>query len=75
MGRRALPIGCHVGRWDECRQLVESTVNEFGRVDVLINNAGSIADPSEIVGTALWMAGDASSYLNGQCVTVDGGGS
>jgi NAD(P)-dependent dehydrogenase (short-subunit alcohol dehydrogenase family) len=35
---------------------------------------GRIADPSEIVGTALYLATDASSYLNGQMITVDGGG-
>ncbi len=36
-------------------------------------SVGRIAHPDEIVGTALWMASDASSYLNGQCVTLDGG--
>ncbi len=35
---------------------------------------GRIADPTEIVGTALYLATDASSYLNGQMITVDGGG-
>ena len=193
MGRRALPVAAHVGKWDDCATLVDAAVAEFGRIDVLINNAGMapvppslkdvseelfdktigvnlkgplrltglaaehmpegsavinisskaathntpmtvvygaakaglnaftraaalelgprgirvnaiicgtfmtdslaanlpteeareymaskvsvgrIAHPSEIVGTALWMAGDASSYLNGQCVTLDGG--
>ena len=31
---------------------------------------GRIADPDEIVGTALYLATDASSYLNGQMITV-----
>ena len=35
---------------------------------------GRIADPNEIVGTALYLASDASSYLNGQMITLDGGG-
>lgn len=39
-GQRALPISCHVGHWDQCDQLVEATHNEFGRCDVLVNNAG-----------------------------------
>lgn len=194
MGRRALAVACHVGRWNDCGVLVDAVVAEFGRIDVLVNNAGiapvppslaelseelfdktvavnlkgpmrltglavphmapgsavvnisskasthntpittvygaakaglnsftraaaqelgpagirvncivcgtfltdslavnlptedarehlaagtavgRLAHPSEIVGTALWMAGDASSYLTGQSVIVDGGG-
>jgi putative MFS transporter len=35
---------------------------------------GRIAEPDEIVGTALHFATDASSYLTGQCITLDGGG-
>jgi NAD(P)-dependent dehydrogenase (short-subunit alcohol dehydrogenase family) len=35
---------------------------------------GRIADAREIVGTALYLATDASSYLTGQCIVVDGGG-
>ena len=35
---------------------------------------GRIADAEEIVGTALYLATDASSYLTGQLLTVDGGG-
>jgi NAD(P)-dependent dehydrogenase (short-subunit alcohol dehydrogenase family) len=39
-GRRALPAGFHVGRWDDCDRLVETVYDEFGRCDVLVNNAG-----------------------------------
>jgi NAD(P)-dependent dehydrogenase (short-subunit alcohol dehydrogenase family) len=35
---------------------------------------GRIAAADEIVGTALYLATDASSYLTGQCITLDGGG-
>jgi NAD(P)-dependent dehydrogenase (short-subunit alcohol dehydrogenase family) len=39
-GRRALAVGCHVGRWDDCDRLVETVYGEFGRCDTLVNNAG-----------------------------------
>lgn len=39
-GRRALPRACHVGRWEELDALAEAAYEEFGRVDVLVNNAG-----------------------------------
>ncbi|MGZ4704134.1 MAG: SDR family NAD(P)-dependent oxidoreductase, partial [Acidimicrobiales bacterium] len=39
-GRRALPVACHVGRWDDCDHLVDAVYREFGHLDVLVNNAG-----------------------------------
>jgi NAD(P)-dependent dehydrogenase (short-subunit alcohol dehydrogenase family) len=39
-GRRALPVACHVGRWDDCDHLVDTVYAELGRCDVLVNNAG-----------------------------------
>ena len=40
MGRRALAVGCHVGHWDELPGLVEAAYDAFGKIDVLVNNAG-----------------------------------
>ena len=40
MGRRALAYGCHVGHWEELPGLVEAAYGAFGKVDVLVNNAG-----------------------------------
>jgi NAD(P)-dependent dehydrogenase (short-subunit alcohol dehydrogenase family) len=40
LGRRALAHCCHVGHWDEIDGLVDAAYAEFGRVDVLVNNAG-----------------------------------
>jgi NAD(P)-dependent dehydrogenase (short-subunit alcohol dehydrogenase family) len=40
LGRRALPYACHVGHWNELDGLVDSAYDRFGRVDVLVNNAG-----------------------------------
>jgi NAD(P)-dependent dehydrogenase (short-subunit alcohol dehydrogenase family) len=34
---------------------------------------GRIASASEIVGTALYLASDASSYLTGELIMLDGG--
>jgi NAD(P)-dependent dehydrogenase (short-subunit alcohol dehydrogenase family) len=39
-GARASGHACHVGRWDEVERLVAATYDQFGRVDVLVNNAG-----------------------------------
>ena len=39
-GRRALPVGCNVSDWAQCDALIEAAYTEFGRVDVLVNNAG-----------------------------------
>ncbi|HEX9039391.1 MAG TPA: SDR family oxidoreductase [Trebonia sp.] len=39
-GRRALPVACHVGHWDECDELAERAYAHFGKVDILVNNAG-----------------------------------
>jgi NAD(P)-dependent dehydrogenase (short-subunit alcohol dehydrogenase family) len=38
--RQALPVACHVGHWEELEPLVEVAYRRFGRVDVLVNNAG-----------------------------------
>ncbi len=40
LGRRALAVSAHVGKWAECDALIERAYAEFGRVDVLVNNAG-----------------------------------
>ena len=39
-GRRALAVACHVGHWSQCDALAETAFSEFGRIDVLVNNAG-----------------------------------
>ena len=39
-GRAALAVGCHVGHWGQCDALVEAAYERFGKVDVLVNNAG-----------------------------------
>ena len=39
-GTRAIGVGAHVGDWDGCQSVVDNTIDEFGRIDVLVNNAG-----------------------------------
>jgi NAD(P)-dependent dehydrogenase (short-subunit alcohol dehydrogenase family) len=40
LGRRALALSTDVTQPDQCRRLVETTLRELGRLDVLVNNAG-----------------------------------
>ena len=46
-GRRALAVECDVNQRAQLDRLVEATLAEFGRIDLLVNNAGG------------WMPGDA----------------
>ncbi|MEU9501387.1 SDR family oxidoreductase [Streptomyces sp. NPDC048196] len=38
-GRTAVPLACDVREEEQCRLLVERAVKEFGRIDILVNNA------------------------------------
>jgi NAD(P)-dependent dehydrogenase (short-subunit alcohol dehydrogenase family) len=40
LGRRALAVAYHAGSWSDADRLAEAAYAEFGRVDVLVNNAG-----------------------------------
>jgi len=42
LGRRALAVATDVRDEDSIRNLIEKTIAEFGRLDILINNAGAI---------------------------------
>jgi NAD(P)-dependent dehydrogenase (short-subunit alcohol dehydrogenase family) len=52
-GRRALPVAYHAGRWTDADRVAATVYEEFGRCDVLVNNAGmsplypSLAEVSE----------------------------
>jgi NAD(P)-dependent dehydrogenase (short-subunit alcohol dehydrogenase family) len=39
-GRRAVAHACHVGHWQELDRLADAAYRAFGKVDVLVNNAG-----------------------------------
>ncbi|MBJ22408.1 MAG: SDR family oxidoreductase [bacterium] len=84
-GQKALAVGCHVGHWDECDALASRALDHFGRVDVLVNNAGmspvyaDILDVSEtlfdkVIGVNLKGAFRLTAVL-GSAMREAGGGS
>jgi NAD(P)-dependent dehydrogenase (short-subunit alcohol dehydrogenase family) len=40
LGRRAIAVATDVAKPEDCQRLVDETVGQLGRVDILINNAG-----------------------------------
>ena len=48
LGERAIAIPCNVARYSEVSAAVETTIREFGGLDVLINNAGVIEPISHL---------------------------
>jgi NAD(P)-dependent dehydrogenase (short-subunit alcohol dehydrogenase family) len=40
LGVRALAVACDASKADDCQNLVDVTVKEFGTLDILVNNAG-----------------------------------
>ena len=84
-GRAALPYAVHVGRWDELDGLVDAAYERFGKVDVLINNAG-MSPLYESLGSVTEKLFDSVVNLNlkgpfrlstfvGERMVADGGGS
>ena len=41
---RFLPVGCDVSNWDSVSELIDRTVEEFEKIDFLVNNAGITRD-------------------------------
>jgi len=41
-GVRAVAVACDVSKAEDCQNLVDLTVREYGKLDVLVNNAGNI---------------------------------
>lgn len=83
-GRRSLGAPCHVAHWDQVTALAETAINEFGKVDVLVNNAGlsplypSLSEVTEelfdkVVGINLKGPFRLSALLGARMAAGDGG--
>jgi len=46
MGGEAISHGANVANFDEVQEMVQQTMDKWGRVDILINNAGILRDKS-----------------------------
>jgi dehydrogenase/reductase SDR family member 4 len=38
---RIVPMACHVGKLEELQRLVDATTREFGKIDIVVNNAAT----------------------------------
>lgn len=85
LGRRVLARACHIGHWDEIEGLVDAAYEEFGKVDIVVNNAGiapTYGAPSSVT-EDLWDKVIAVNLkgpfrltaLIGERMAADGGGS
>jgi NAD(P)-dependent dehydrogenase (short-subunit alcohol dehydrogenase family) len=51
----------------------DGSLNERGRTVVARTPMGRLGSPEDLVGTVLWLASDASAFVTGTVVAVDGG--
>jgi 3-oxoacyl-[acyl-carrier protein] reductase len=48
LGRRALPVVSDVSDWPSVEALAARVIDEFGRVDIVVNNAGAARGPDRV---------------------------
>lgn len=44
MGVKAKAVKCNVANFEDCKNMIDEVIAEFGRIDVLVNNAGITRD-------------------------------
>jgi NAD(P)-dependent dehydrogenase (short-subunit alcohol dehydrogenase family) len=49
LGRRCLPIPTDIIKEDQVQKMVQSTISEFGKIDILVNNAATITAVKPLV--------------------------
>lgn len=55
IGRKAAVYACNIADYDAVRAMYEASMAEFGRVDILINNAGiALSNPMEKISLEDW---------------------
>ena len=74
LGPRAIRVNAIVCGTFDTDSLHTLLPSEEMQTQMAANAAlGRVASPDEIVGTALYLASDASSYLTGQLIVLGGG--
>ena len=63
LGRRSMAIQADTSRKTDVERMAEDVINQFG-----------IAETSDLIGAALFLASDASTYLTGHTILMEGGG-
>jgi NAD(P)-dependent dehydrogenase (short-subunit alcohol dehydrogenase family) len=55
-GRKVLPVAAHIGRMEDISNLVARAVQEYGKIDILVNNAATnpTMDPAIDVSERAW---------------------
>ena len=62
-GRKGLAVTSHIGKIDQSKNLVEKVMAEFGRIDILFNNAGTCPSYGPLLEQEEW-AWDATLDVN-----------
>jgi NAD(P)-dependent dehydrogenase (short-subunit alcohol dehydrogenase family) len=63
LGKRCLPIATHAAKNDDLENLINKTMAELGRIDILVCNAATSPQFSDVIDTEEW-AWDATMNLN-----------